>query len=133
MTFPIPGRLPAWAAVLLGATTLLACATDSRTSHALRQQIDQAIGDAACTSNAQCRTLAVGHKACGGPERWLVWSTQRSDGDALQRLAERYNAARRAEVTAEGRVSNCMLELEPAAQCVAGRCAATTRGPLLVE
>ena len=33
--------------------------------------------DRGCTSDAQCRTVAVGAKPCGGPETFLPYSTAR--------------------------------------------------------
>ncbi len=51
------------------------------------EKIRALIGDAACDSDAQCRTIAIGAKACGGPEAYLAWSTKRTDATALREAA----------------------------------------------
>jgi hypothetical protein len=86
------------------------------------------IGDAACSSDAQCRTVAVGAKSCGGPEAYLAWSLQRSDPVQLQRAAEVYNQAQAAEALKDGRVSNCQFVDDPGAVCLRGAGGATDTG-----
>ncbi len=82
------------------------------------------IGDAACDSAAQCKTIAVGHKACGGPETYLVWSSKRSDPAKVARLADAYGSKRKDENIASGMASNCAMTMDPGATCNAGRCVA---------
>jgi hypothetical protein len=88
----------------------------------LRQQIEAEIGTPACASAAQCHTIAIGRKACGGPESYLAWSSTTSDGATLARLAEAYAAERERDNVASGMASNCMLVTDPGATCSAGRC-----------
>ncbi|AKJ29779.1 hypothetical protein [Caldimonas brevitalea] len=95
---------------------------DLRSAQALRQEIETAVGDAACTSDAQCRTLPMGAKACGGPERYLPWSTARSDGARLTALSRELETARRAQQRESGMVSNCSMVTDPGARCAEGRC-----------
>lgn len=100
---------------------------------ALHRQIREAIGDAACSANEQCHTLAVGHKACGGPEAYLVWSSQATDGARLRALAQAYGQARRSENEKSGRVSDCALVTDPGARCEAGHCIRAGRPPALMQ
>lgn len=88
----------------------------------LLQQLRAEIGTAACDSAKQCKTIPVGHKACGGPETFLAWSSKGSDGAKLQRLADAYGAKRKAENLASGMLSNCSAVMDPGATCSAGRC-----------
>ncbi len=88
----------------------------------LMQQLRAEIGDAACDTAAQCKTIAVGHKACGGPETYLAWSSKRSDPAKVVRLAEAYGSKRKDENLASGMVSNCAMAVDPGATCSAGRC-----------
>jgi len=81
--------------------------------------IESLIGDAACDSDAQCRTVGVGAKACGGPQAYLAWSSKRTDGAALQQAAERQARAARAAAEASGIMSNCMVTKDPGAFCAA--------------
>jgi hypothetical protein len=88
----------------------------------LLAQLRAEIGDAACDTNAQCQTVAVGYKACGGPETYLPWSSKASDGAKIRRLADAHGAERKREVVASGLLSNCMAVMDPGASCSAGRC-----------
>ena len=88
----------------------------------LLQQLRAEIGDAACDSAQQCKTVAVGHKACGGPENYLAWSSKSSDGAKIRQLAEAQRAQRKAENEASGMVSTCSAVMDPGATCSAGRC-----------
>jgi hypothetical protein len=80
------------------------------------------IGPAACSSSAQCRTVAVGAKACGGPASYLPWSTQATDAQRVAALAAQQAEAQRRELADSGRRSHCALVTDPGAACVAGRC-----------
>ncbi len=93
-----------------------------KTPAALRQQLTDQIGDARCTDDTQCRTLPLGAKPCGGPEGWLAWSTLQTQEEALASLGRQYAEARRAEAQKQGLLSNCMVQVDPGAQCVANRC-----------
>ena len=91
--------------------------------------IRRQIGTPTCTDNAQCRTLPVGAMACGGPQEYLPYSTQKSDAKALRALSERSYAETKAALTASGMVSTCMLKADPGAVCVAGTCQLGTGAP----
>ena len=88
----------------------------------LLQQLRAEIGSAACDSAQQCKTIAVGHKACGGPETYLAWSSKGTDSAKLRSLADAYGAKRKAENLASGMLSNCAAVMDPGATCNAGRC-----------
>jgi hypothetical protein len=94
----------------------------------LLQQIQAEIGDAACDSTAQCNTVAIGHKACGGPESYLAWSSKRSDGAKLASLAAAHTAERKVHNVKSGMMSTCSLVLDPGATCNAGKCVAGKDG-----
>jgi hypothetical protein len=88
----------------------------------LLKQLRAEIGDAACDTSAQCHTIAVGYKACGGPEAYLPWSSKASSEKKIRNLAEAHGTQRKNEVVASGMLSNCMAEMDPGATCSAGRC-----------
>ena len=94
----------------------------------LFQQLRAEIGEPRCSSNAQCRSVAVGHKSCGGPDSYLAWSTAVSNETRLARLVTAHADARRREDAAADRVSNCAMLLDPGAHCEAQRCVLNTRG-----
>jgi hypothetical protein len=80
------------------------------------------IGTPGCSSDAQCHTLAIGHKSCGGPEGYLAWSSASTSQAELQALGERYKEERRAADAASGMVSTCRFMPDPGAVCRAGTC-----------
>jgi hypothetical protein len=88
----------------------------------LMQQLRAEIGSAACDSARQCHTVAIGSKACGGPESYLAWSSKASDGATVRRLAEAHSAKRKRENEASGMLSTCSAVMDPGATCSAGRC-----------
>ncbi len=85
-------------------------------------QIQAEVGDAACDGPQQCHSIAVGAKACGGPDAYLAWSSKRSNEKKLRSLVEQHAAARKAENEASGMMSDCRLVTDPGASCQAGRC-----------
>jgi hypothetical protein len=88
----------------------------------LRQQIQAEIGDASCDTSEQCRTLPVGHRACGGPESFLPYSTKRSDTAKLLDLAAQDSAASKAQNEQSGMMSTCQAITDPGSTCSAGHC-----------
>ena len=99
-----------------------AAAVSEATEQDLLARIRSAIGDASCTSDAQCRTLAIGEKACGGPQSWLAWSAASTAAAPLQAWASELAALARHRNQISGRVSNCQYNADPGAVCEAGRC-----------
>jgi len=129
---PRPGR---WAALAAGLLLMTACqaqpgATPSAEA-AVLARIRTEVGDARCSTDSQCRTLAIGAKACGGPESWLAWSTSAAPGttgraDRLQAWSVELATLQRQRQQASGMVSNCQYNADPGAVCQAQRCGLQT-------
>jgi hypothetical protein len=84
----------------------------------LMRDIATEIGDAACDTDSQCRTLGVGAKACGGPEGYVAWSSKVNDaGTRLKALAAAHSAERDRENERSGMRSNCSVTPDPGAVC----------------
>lgn len=88
----------------------------------LLAQIQAEAGNAACDSTQQCQTIAIGAKACGGPESYLAWSSKDNDGKKLKALAQAHAEASRKQQQADGMMSTCSIVTDPGAICQAGRC-----------
>lgn len=91
-------------------------------SQRLARELRSAIGPARCTADSQCRTVAVGAKACGGPAAYWAWSTEGTDAQRVATLAAAHTAAQQREIAGRGLMSNCALVPEPAVACVAQTC-----------
>lgn len=106
-----------------------AASSTSATPASLLAAIDAERGAARCDGNAQCHTIGVGAKACGGPERYLAWSSKGGDGSRLKALVAQHAELRRREDAASGMMSTCSVVPDPGATCQAGRCVLQPSGP----
>lgn len=88
----------------------------------LLSQIRALTADATCSDNGQCRSLAVGAMACGGPQDYLPYSTLRTNEKEVRELAERYKAERQGQIVKRGEISTCRFRPDPGAVCVSGTC-----------
>lgn len=84
----------------------------------LLQEIRAAIGTAPCDADAQCHSIGVGARPCGGPEGYLAWSSQHTDRERLFDLVERHREARRIEHESSGMLSDCRMLPDPGAACL---------------
>lgn len=84
--------------------------------------LESAVGDAACETDAECRTVGVGQKACGGPLAYMAYSTRGDREPAILKAAQALKDAQSADNRASGRISDCMMLQDPGAQCVAKQC-----------
>jgi hypothetical protein len=121
---------------LLG-VALIACAGGQSRASAkeegapeLLQRLRAMEAAATCTSAADCRTLPIGARICGGPEAWLAMSAaQMAEAGPL---AERLTALRKSAnevAAAKGIASTCQMVPEPAVGCVGGYCRVIPQGP----
>lgn len=100
----------------------VAAASDSSSIDQLRSRIDSLIGDAACTSVAQCRLIGIGAKPCGGPRGYRVYSVGRTDSVALAAAAEQLKDRETELNRREGRLSDCSMARQPEIRVENGRC-----------
>ncbi|MCA0177438.1 MAG: hypothetical protein LCH73_14330 [Proteobacteria bacterium] len=114
--------------VSLLAVALTACAAPPTPQTVLAspevayKQLQDAVGSAACQADADCQTIAVGSKACGGPLAYMAYSTRGGQEAAIQRAAQALKDTQAADNQTSGRISDCMVVRDPGAQCVANRC-----------
>lgn len=124
-------RHAAGAALLLlaGGCSSAPSAQVAASSASLWPAIAAEVGDAACDAAAQCHSIGVGHKPCGGPGGYLAWSSKTSDEARLKAMVERHAAAQREEQQRSGMLSNCQYLPDPGASCVASHCRLNKAGP----
>lgn len=94
----------------------------------LPAQMRALVGSAACSDSAQCKTVPLGARACGGPEGYLAYSTVVTQTAPLQALAERLAQQQRAANANSGMASTCQFIADPGAQCRAGACVLNSGG-----
>jgi len=106
-------------------------ATQQGSSDLLKQryaEIKTMIGDAKASDVQQCRKVAFGYKACGGPASYLIYSVQGMDEALLLQKVSEYNALAKAEAQRLGLMSDCAMVLEPSVVLVEGVCKAGPTG-----
>jgi len=97
-------------------------------SAALFAEIKAMVGTAAASEPAQCKKVGFGHKPCGGPASYLIYSTQGLDETLLLQKVSRYNQLMQAEQQRLGLVSDCAVVPEPGVALVGGFCVASGTG-----
>jgi hypothetical protein len=75
-----------------------------------------------CSTSLQCSSVAVGARACGGPQRYLVYSRVNVNEQELRRLTGDLFAFEREYNTRNGIFSVCIVPPPPAPGCVDGMC-----------
>lgn len=88
----------------------------------LRREIEASVPVPRCEDGAQCGSIAFGSKPCGGPWKYLIYSSAHTDTAALRRRVEDFNAYE-AELNRKwGWASDCMAILPPRLGCENGVC-----------
>lgn len=77
-----------------------------------------------CPSGDQCRTAAVGSRACGGPRYYLVYCSKTTDSAALFKKLEAVAAAEQEYNKRYQLVSTCEFRMPPQVAIVGGSCQA---------
>lgn len=76
-----------------------------------------------CTSS-DCRSAAVGSKACGGPRYYIPYCAKTTDSVALFSKLDEVAKAERAYNTKYHIASTCEFRMPPTVEAVAGSCVA---------
>lgn len=86
---------------------------DRRRLESLEREIRAEVATPRAAKLSQCRAIAFGAKPCGGPWRYLIFSTSTSDVERLETLVAEYNALERKINKEEGRASDCSFVGKP--------------------
>jgi hypothetical protein len=96
---------------------------DSERLQELRTLIEKEIGTPTANEPIQCKLIAFGSKPCGGPARYLVYSTARTNEDKLKQLVNEFNQLAKKFNEERKTLSDCMFVTEPRVEFVGGVCA----------
>lgn len=88
----------------------------------LKKEIDREIGKPRAKRLSQCRVIALGAKACGGPKSYLIYSNLQTNENKLKRLVDQYNSLEEKINKETNAMSDCMFIEEPKAVLVNGMC-----------
>lgn len=130
-----PGRGRAWKTSLMAAPALLALLTSACAVGPAAQTMAPADPVSAsrtaltrtlvlsCRQSADCATVGIGARSCGGPEQYLAYGVRDTPAPALRQAAQDYARLRKQQLEDRGEMSTCELLPDPGAQCsAAGQC-----------
>jgi hypothetical protein len=121
---PPPPLLPGASAPAVAATVPV-----SNELLAARARLDAMLEKAAsCSADTECRSVATGAKACGGPSGYRAYSIKGADAPALAGLAQHERDLSAIDVRESGRVSACFTQADPGAHCEQHRCVTGASG-----
>lgn len=96
--------------------------SDDKRLQQLRVRIEKEIGKPGAIAPSQCKLIAFGSKACGGPEKYLVYSTLKTNEARLKQLVNEFNQLAQ-KINEERRIfSDCEFVTEPMVEFVGGMC-----------
>ena len=98
--------------------------TDWESIVKLEDQAKAIVNAAGCSAGDQCRTAAVGSRACGGPRYYLVYCARTTDSAALFRKLDEVARAERAYNEKYQMMSTCEFRMPPAVALQGGACTA---------
>ncbi len=92
----------------------------------LEAEILTLIGDASASDVTFCKQIAFGSKPCGGPWKYLAYSTALTDSTELIEKVERYSSWETDINEREGGVSDCAFVIPPGVELASGACKLTS-------
>lgn len=76
----------------------------------------------ACTADAECHSVAVGAKSCGGPTGYRAYSDKTVSTASVDALAQQERDLSAAAARASHQVSTCFMLADPGARCQQNKC-----------
>jgi hypothetical protein len=118
-SFGVWGLLPS---TLNGSKLDAAQQYDSERLEELRGMIEKEIGTPYAIEPTQCKLIAFGSKPCGGPARYMLYSTAKTNESKLKQLVSEFNQLAK-KINEEKKLSSdCMFVTEPKVEFVDGVC-----------
>ena len=89
----------------------------------LHYEIETTGMGATCSSDIECRTIAVGHRPCGGPEFYHAYAVSTTNLTDLMRMVTRYNKMQNELKISGKEATECYVIQDPGARCDNEHCA----------
>ena len=101
--------------------TVTPSTTQNANVSVLDAQLNNLVSNKSCTASYQCKVLEVGARPCGGPSKYVVYSTLNHSQEQAEQLAQK--------ITQQEQLENAMLEfkdcspvLEVHSLCIDNQC-----------
>ncbi len=88
----------------------------------LYQRMQKLTADKSCHTDQQCQVIGIGSRPCGGPEQFLLFSTQQTDQKMLTITNDRYTRTRQEQQQRLGLRSTCQQLIPPVPACRQQQC-----------
>ncbi|WP_233079417.1 hypothetical protein [Rheinheimera soli] len=88
----------------------------------LQLRLERLTENKECEQDNQCKVIGVGARPCGGPDQYLIYSTQQTDEKMLSYTNERYQKLKKQQNEKLGLMSTCQMLLPPVSACVEKTC-----------
>jgi hypothetical protein len=116
--------------VILGFILFSACSKETTLTPAdedqqlaqLGKDIEEFAKNKACSGGDNCRVMAMGSKACGGPTSYIIYSLSNTDEKQLSDKVKQYTDLQKALNIKYNRTSDCSLSVAPTVDCLNGVC-----------
>jgi hypothetical protein len=116
--------------IILGFILFVSCAKETTLTPAdedqklaqLGKEIEEFAKNKACTGGDNCRSMAMGSKACGGPTNYIIYSLSKTDEKVLSEKIKQYTDLQKELNIKYNRVSDCKFEIPPRVDCLNGVC-----------
>ncbi|MGS0498304.1 hypothetical protein CWB85_18205 [Pseudoalteromonas sp. S1727] len=87
----------------------------------VNNNLNELVQDTSCTASFQCKVLEVGQRACGGPSRYVVYSTLNTEQEKAEQLAQQTNLLEADNNKTNG-LTDCLPVLPVQALCIDKTC-----------
>jgi hypothetical protein len=96
---------------------------DDQKLQILGDEIQEFAKNKACTGGDNCRSMAMGSKACGGPTNYIIYSLSETDEKVLSEKIKQYTDFQKELNIKYNRTSDCLFLSPPTVDCLNGVCA----------
>ena len=116
---------------LLGFVLFMACskqetltpAVDDQKLEQLGKEIQDFAKNKTCAGGDDCKTMAMGSKACGGPTSYIIYALSKTDEKQLSEKVKQYTDFQKELNIKHNRTSDCLFLSPPTVDCLNGVCA----------
>ena len=92
------------------------------TLNSLRADISAIEKNNECDSNTQCKVIAAGNRACGGPSHYMLYSTKTTTDETAKAVADKLSKYESLYNAQSGMQSICAMLTKPTTQCINNKC-----------
>jgi len=108
--------------LLSGCSSALTPSTAQNASESvLNTQLNELTSNKSCTASYQCKVLGVGSRVCGGPSKYVVYSTLNNSQKHAEQLAQKITQQEQKNNTAL-EFDDCSPVLEIHSLCIDNQC-----------